>query len=339
MRNNLTIYGCGGAGINTALAYMGSAEAINPPVGTAKPSHVLVDTSYSNVDIDDPKQADVFYRISDANVGSGGLRGENLDPIRRGMKDFLIKHPASEMNIVVFSASGGSGSTIGPVLIQELLSDTDDKTLVAVVYVDWSTELRTRNSFNTIRTLENIAERLGKSIVIFPVNNEARGVADMVALQAIYHLAILFANTHAELDNADIYNFINYNRVTSYPPKVASINVYQDNGKPEETIGRMKNLRPVSVAMIHSNLEASDKYKSSFVTGYNCEGFSSEDVSPKGGSIIYSIGIEEIRNLRSMLDQEMKKYLDANNAAIDAVSKDDKPKHITESTVDGDFVL
>jgi len=111
----IRIYGCGGAGINL------TSHFINLPAdgNYAEVLAAMVDTSRSNISTDIAE--DLCYILPEVD-GSGKVRKENHEVIGGVVKQILLQHKPEDLNVVVFSGSGGSGSVIGPLITKELLS-------------------------------------------------------------------------------------------------------------------------------------------------------------------------------------------------------------------------
>src|ERR1700690_3688627 len=114
-QGKVRLYGCGGLGSNIVKDYIGR----QPAPGFATPLTSFIDTSRSNL-AGIANQDDIF--VLEGTDGSGKVRKENHAQISAAVKQILLKQAPEDFNIVIFSASGGSGSVIGPLLVSELLS-------------------------------------------------------------------------------------------------------------------------------------------------------------------------------------------------------------------------
>ena len=103
-------------------------------------------------------------RRFEGTVGSGGLRKEHVDLIADAVNEILSRLRPGDLNIVVSSLSGGSGSVIAPCLASELLA-RGLKVIVIGIGSNES-EIRVRNSLNAIRSYANIAEETEKPVVM-----------------------------------------------------------------------------------------------------------------------------------------------------------------------------
>ena len=221
MRNSeegsvMNVYCCGGTGVNIGAeleAYQGQHER-----GFSEINIYYIDTSHANLrgrNID----ASRVYLIdgrSEGRDGSGGIRAENNARISERMADIMLKMPAAKYNVVLFSASGGSGSAAGPHLIRHLMEE--DCIVVAMVVSDTNTIQYAHNSVNTYKSLSGVVGKMeGRSLPIFSHINRPgqteRSVNSKI-ISDIGLLSILFSEQLRRLDYADIYNWANQERIT-----------------------------------------------------------------------------------------------------------------------------
>lgn len=215
------MYATGGGGINLASSWAGN---VAPEPGVAEVLPAYIDTSRTNVieGIDESNS----YILPDLD-GSGGLRRENHEPIAREIPRILIKFPPTDFNIVVFTGAGGSGSVAGPMLIAELLERNQN--VIGVVIGSEESAIRSRNTFNTLKSLDNLAHSKGKPITIFYARNSRdvkRSEIDRQAKHVLVAINYLASRQNRELDTKDIAHFINYHKVTSVTPQLSLLNVY-----------------------------------------------------------------------------------------------------------------
>lgn len=220
--NTLNIYGAGGCGINLASNFVKYKQQDSE--GFAKINPVFLDTSHSNLKpgIDQ----DSVY-IFDGLDGSGKKRDSNYNTISERSKELLHRFKPADVNVVVHSASGGSGSVIGPVLVSELLSRN---ALTIVVMVGGSdSRIEAMNTSKTLQSYEMIAQKRGLPVVaVYHENSKdnPRGSVDQRINTTIVLLASFFSNMNRELDSSDMRNFLNYHHVTSFKPKLCMLDFF-----------------------------------------------------------------------------------------------------------------
>lgn len=218
----LKMYNCGGAGMNLGshfVKYLGQQAP-----GFAEIDTVFIDTSASNISSAIP--SDKIYLV-DGKDGSGGLRRSNYDPLLECSKEILHLHKPEQANLVVHSASGGTGSVIGPILALEML--TRGETVIVIMIGGTPSLIQTKNTINTLKTYESYAKKHGVPInAVYRENSldKPRSVVDKELQTMIVVLAALFSGGNRELDSADLRHFLNYTKVTSYGPKLTLLDLF-----------------------------------------------------------------------------------------------------------------
>lgn len=250
VKGSVRIYAAGGGGTNIA----GRLEWLRtiPSPGFADFNTVYIDTSKSNLSESIPSDAIYLFEGLD---GAGQVRREHAGTVKERVKEILHNHKPNDLNIVLHSASGGSGSVIGPLLATELLAR--DLPTVVIMVGDASTRLYAENTLNTFKSYEHIAlNTLKVPVVIAYFENTAetpRGEVDERIERMVLGLTALFSRQNAELDSRDLYNWLRFDKVTTFKqPMLASLSVIKSG----DDISHMGNV--VSVATLaKSGVEAS----------------------------------------------------------------------------------
>lgn len=196
MSENVDIkyFGCGGCGINIVKAFAKNTNC----------DYRLIDTSKSNVD-----KKDKIEIIQGTGSGSGQVRAANVEAISNyiNTKAFEESAPA-DVNVVVFSFSGGSGSVTAPLLINEL--HRRNKAVLAIAVMDTDTQKNFENTVNTIKSLENLCGNTKYlPMSIFSNNSEGgREKANEVILKRMNILHSFFTTDYRELDKSDKINWL-----------------------------------------------------------------------------------------------------------------------------------
>lgn len=219
----ITLYGCGGAGINiTHLFDKFKLTDIVEGFAIIKP--IYIDTSKANLNSLEggyvEENAYVFEKVD----GSGKIRKENASQISKSVLDILMKHKPGDLNIVVSSASGGSGSVIAPTLASELLNQNQNVIVLCIGSNDSIIEIV--NTVNTLKSYESVASLRSKPVAMIYEENK-RGIKldeiNSKLYDKIVQLAALFSRQNAGLDSADLKNWLNYTKYTSIPSKLMVI--------------------------------------------------------------------------------------------------------------------
>ena len=218
----LSIYGAGGAGINLAKKYLPFVDKEDNGFSTIKT--YFIDTSKSN--LNDPAINPETVYLMDGLDGSGKKRDSNYGAIRERSKEIVQKFKPSDINVVIHSASGGSGSVIGPILAGEI----SDKCLTVIILIgSTDSRIETDNTIKTIMGYEVIAQKREHPIAVMYYENgsgKSRGGVDNEIAIDISLLSILFSGHNSELDSADLKNFLNYQNVTTYKPSLTRLEFF-----------------------------------------------------------------------------------------------------------------
>lgn len=218
----MKLYLAGGAGLNignTFVKYLGQQAA-----GFAEIDMVFIDTSASNITSNIPK--DKIYLV-DGLDGSGKLRRSNYDVLAECSKEILHMHKPADVNVIIHSTAGGSGSTISPLLVSELLARGE--TVIVIMIGSTSSKIETVNTANTLKSYEAISQKRGVPVIaVYRENSidKPRSVVDKELQTMIIILAAMFSGSNRELDGSDLRNFLNYTRVTSYGPKLTLLDLF-----------------------------------------------------------------------------------------------------------------
>jgi hypothetical protein len=270
----LNLYGCGGTGINIAMQFQKFAGLQDP--GFCKMQTYYIDTSSSNTSSNSSSDNTfIVDGLFNNKEGSGKVRGSNYDPISERSKEILHKFKPGNVNIVIHSGSGGSGSVIGPVLVSELLAR--DETVIVLMVGTTSSRIEIDNTKKTLVSYENISQKRGKPVICFYRENSKetpRGAVDNAMQVAVVILAAIFSGENRELDSADLSNWLNYNRVTGYTPK---LNLLEFSST---AVALGKNQTLISLATLTDDKSHSD---ADIPVEYQCVGYLGDQAASKIG--------------------------------------------------------
>lgn len=218
MSTKLRVFACGGFGVNIA-SELGQFEGkVNK--GYADMDICYIDTSRSNMLGKKLLNEEKLY-ILEGIDGSGKKRDQNYGVLSESAKDILHQYKPSSINIVLHSASGGSGSVIGPILVSELIKRNE--LVIPVIVGSNASRIEVENTLKTLKSYESISKKCDHPIVACYKENSKenpRGKVDNEVTTLIMLLAVLFSGQNRELDKADLNNFINYHKVTDFQPKL-----------------------------------------------------------------------------------------------------------------------
>lgn len=222
----MKIYCAGGAGCNIGASLL-QATRKRDDHGFAEIETVFIDTSRSNLSPNIP--ASQTYLFDDLD-GSGKVRASNYQVLNDHCREILLTHKPAAVNIILSSGGGGSGSVIAPILVSELLAR--EEVVIIICIGSTASRIETENTLKTLRSYEVISHKRGMPVITAYRENSQerpRSYVDNEVQAMIMILAAVFSGNNRELDMSDLRNFINYNKVTSYQPKLAYLDVCNKN--------------------------------------------------------------------------------------------------------------
>jgi hypothetical protein len=193
----MLVIGAGGCGINIA-------RMVDSVPGIAVE---YFDTSDANV-----REGDTSFTIVGSGRGSGGNRAENAAKIEADVSKLdLSGRLEFDIVVVAYSASGGSGSVIGPVLSRVLASRKPDLRLVNLMVADSGSGVWATNTSGTLETLEAICEDLNLRLPCMIFENRpgmARSRVDECIFVQLASLIEAMVAPTIEMDTQDRLNFL-----------------------------------------------------------------------------------------------------------------------------------
>lgn len=238
------LYSCGGAGINIGSKV---AQMLTKHVDQdvfADLDTVYIDTSKSN--LHDGIEENKLYLV-DGKDGSGGDRAENYHDIEPRTREILQKFKPADANIVLSSGGGGTGAILAACLVNELLA-SDAVTFVICVGDD-ATKKWTSNTLKTLQSYKNATQSLNRVIPLYYLQNGPdmpRAAVDERVQDLVAALLVLFSRRNRELDSKDLYNWVNFQNVTSYGADLAALTLFTN--KIDSDITKIGNL--ISIATL-----------------------------------------------------------------------------------------
>lgn len=206
----LNVYSCGGTGVNIAKR-----------IGDLDINVIFVDTSSSN--LKSVSSSNIF--LIEGMDGAGKLMKATYEEFKPIVSDVLLKYPPStQLNIVLGSFSGGSGSVMAPLLASELVDQGFNTIGIGVVSDHSKTEID--NALKSMRSYRGRSNAIKKPIPLVVVNGATRSEADQEVLHMVSLLSLLVDKKHtAEFDTADLRSFLSFDRATDNHPTVSVIEV------------------------------------------------------------------------------------------------------------------
>lgn len=316
----MMLYACGGTGINICKWHdqaKGTKET-----GMALIDIAYIDTSSSNLA---GTNSDSVYlvQLNKSGEGSGKTRNHNYEEISEQALDILQKHPAKDINVIVSSGSGGSGSVIGPVLVSQLLEQGKPVIVVLVGGTDSLKELE--NTIKTIESYESIATFRKKPVVCVYYENTAemlRNEVNSLARSSLGIIAAYFSGENSELDSTDLYNWLNYNNVTTFEPKLVALQFYQGKVTVDKS-ATLISAATLAVEGVNTSIDHPIEYQ--------CVGYVDEAVFASTGmeSCMHAVIVDGVmgkEHLRlSALQADRQKIINARVVKSTIISSKSKP--------------
>ncbi len=283
----LRLYGCGGLGTNIVREF----ERLEAEPGYAKIQTSYLDTSDSNMR-DGQLSGDVF-RLEGTD-GGGKVRKTNFDAIAHEHKKMVQAIQPADFNVVVYSASGSSGSTIGPYIHRHLLLDKNVP-VVSIVVGTYQDILASRNTLDVLSSLENIARRGSKPVVVFfTENKDSEEDVNKRLISIIGSLSMLFSGQNGRLDTMDVKNWLDYTASTSVEPQLSLLSVYKD------TAALVEEKDPISVISLFKEKPSQLPIE----TDYSSYGIHANEKSP---DVHYVISVDRVKRVIDEINGKVAK--------------------------------
>jgi len=213
----INILAMGGAGANLLVGISNTLKETMILEGHPKVNLFHLDTSSANKDVSSTVDAS-FHHIKSGGVenkelqGSGGVRAANVKETVANIKDFINANldtiNEDSVNILVSSASGGSGSIISPLLKKQLM----ELNIPAIVILvgDSRSLAYAINTSDTVKTFHGIATSKDAAISMLYADNAEEPQADIDSYIADFcAMFVLFYNDkNLDMDPADMESFI-----------------------------------------------------------------------------------------------------------------------------------
>lgn len=250
-KSKLNYYLCGGCGINIGTELKQSTRTPNNKAAYL----VGLDSSDSNpsmgmFEVEHMKQAG----SDTATRGSGKKKITNYLQAEEFVEQVINKHKPKDINIVVGSTSGGTGSMLTTLVIRNLAKR--NVPFIAVFVNDFTSIQEMENAIGTLRST---AAQTSKNFLNAPIpfmafNNEeniTRGQVNQNIIEQLDLLSIVMTDDNEEADYADIKNTLTYSKHFGVSPALSHIKFL---GK-EQAMDYQGN-RPVAVISLFSNKES-----------------------------------------------------------------------------------
>lgn len=274
VKGTARVYCCGGAGMNIGamMEFIRGKEE----TGMATFDVCYIDTSSANYHESIPTDSIYFFTNLD---GSGGIRNEHNVKIAECVRPILQKFPPMDINIVISSGSGGSGSVVAPSIVSELL--VQDKQVVAIMIGDTQSRISIKNTLKTLMSYSGVSKTRSKSLALYYAENSKetpQKEVDSGIMRFIVGLAVAYSRENKGLDSKDLYNMLNFDRVTTYETQLAGIAMHS---KSFASNALVEGEQVISMATVAVDTQDYDALELDFVPDYRKVGQAPKDLSEK----------------------------------------------------------
>lgn len=298
------VYACGGTGAAAAARIAASISSCK------NGENILVaDTSDSNISKDQFPNVFILPKLHSEYDGSGKLRAKNAEQIKKHVPTLLDQYPPKQYNIVISSGGGGSGSVFAPHIAQAI---KEAGKICFIIITNNTGSLKTmENTVNTHKSYMNMNK--GRCVPMFVVDNYDVSKADLIVDFIVSALDTLVNMNNYGLDGSDIYNFMNWDKVTDQSAGPAIITVVKDT-IPQEIKGVITTITLAST-MKEPSFD--------FVPEYSAFGVYDSSLSNREGipdthfvisKVEYAAMFESIKN---NLEKEKKRIENNKKASVD----------------------
>lgn len=317
----MMIYAAGGAGCNIASNFL--KQMNKETTGMTVFDCVYIDTSRSNLNPNIPLTQ--TYLVDNLD-GSGKLRSSNHQVLSDCSRDILLKHKPADINIVIGSGSGGSGSVISPILVSQLLDRGED--VIVITIGSTSSRIETENTLKTLKSYEMISQLRETPVIMAYRENSPtmpRGKVDAEIEMFIATLAVMFSGNNRELDSSDLSNFLKYQKVTNFKPKLSHLDIFNGN------VTLSKGQALVSLVTL---MDSESQAESGVLTDYQAAGFIPDSAKTYLGQqlpIHAAVVSGYFNGVAETLEQKIRSYDEVRNAIVEKPITDRN----TQATGDG----
>lgn len=241
MSKSVKVYCCGGAGVNIGRKLESQGAFGRRQPGFAQIDAVYVDSSKSNMldKVDDPNVYTLTRDDGKKTDGAGKDRSSIAEVAAKAVPEILHLHRPGDLNVVLHSGSGGSGSASGPFLAKELVSNGHPT--IVIMIGSTTSEKEIDNAIKTVMTYQHFSQSIERPISCIWFANDKGGqnvVNDLVMVNLLLLAAVWSGENHG-LDSQDLKNFLDYRAVTSHRPALTGLVITNGREQFEVEKGRV----------------------------------------------------------------------------------------------------
>lgn len=224
--SRVNVYCCGGAGINIG-------SLLEDTISQKQLDYSIFNLDTSEANISGRTKNTYLFKseATETSSGSGKIRTTNRSEITNELPQVVAQFKPTTFNIVIFSATGGSGSAIGPMLLANLLKA--GQMAIAFVVVGLEDSVGANNALSTMNSLDGISGNAGLPVVgSFYMNDQFQSIADVNSevVANIVRLSVLLSDSIQHTDSNDIINWAQYTKSTKLPSVTSTLHIVDESG-------------------------------------------------------------------------------------------------------------
>ena len=202
-KQQINVWALGGASLKM-LDYLESRESdIEPTLNVT-----YIDTSRSEEALIRKGMSVKLIDTGDGLAGSGAVKKTHHAKFVTQVPPIVNSVEPTDINFVVMSSSGASGSTIAYVVIEELLKE--GKSVVLFTTCTPNALNRSKNTIKTLGSLDNLTKKYGVALPVSVFEGlDGYTSVDKSASAAIQITSAMMSNTILGIDDTDRKHFLN----------------------------------------------------------------------------------------------------------------------------------
>lgn len=303
------VYGCGGAGRIAAnrFAQRHGGDSV-----------VTIDTTRGMTKTEKGVSA---FHIGKLN-GSGKVRDVNREVIEEFIDDNVSAGDFKDVNIIMCSVSGGSGSVIAPRLIENIIQS--GKTAILMCIADTVSEIDCSNSIATLSEIQAMVMKQVRGYLptILFSNQYTREVVDGGMDEMSDRLVRILTNRYHGSDRKDRYHFLTPMRASKLVKSDMRLLNLSSRGDGEWEVGHGMVFSKTSAQKLDSILTISRKGNLVELATFfhvSSDGYYDIEETP----LICSLGYAVPQELNRYLNTKLKAYRAASTEEVSSFGFDD----------------
>lgn len=214
----MNLIGLGGAGTNNVKRYLENGH-FNDAFQV-----LALDTSEANFF----QHEKVIFEHVPGTVGSGSDQALNADKYPDFLKRIITQYEIEGLVVLVYSGSGGTGSSMGPTMHQMLAAM--GICAVSIVIGDMTDINRGSNTIRSLLNLVDITDEGYPAFYAYYQNGKSsQGSINQDVTSFIDMVRVVFSTENGRIDQKDVEHLFFYNRVVKATPALSCLEFVTGN--------------------------------------------------------------------------------------------------------------